>query len=199
MGYGSGMIGWLWPADGPDQEPVEIDFTPPYKRISFMAGLREALGLQDDAQWPPNDTLHTEEARLYFLRLVRKKALRGIAAWVIYMRKHAEMVVWCADPCSSHSWIVRAIDASLSLQIVSKSIGRLARTPCLSCGGAACFCSQCQEKKVECPPPQSTARLLDKLVGEYVESQCRHPTFLIDQPQIMSPLAKGCAPSDARV
>lgn len=46
---------------------------------------------------------------------------------------------------------------------------------------------------MECPPPQSTARLLDKLVGEYVESQCRHPTFLIDQPQIMSPLAKGCA------
>lgn len=47
---------------------------------------------------------------------------------------------------------------------------------------------------MECPPPQSTARLLDKLVGEYVESQCRHPTFLIDQPQIMSPLAKGCGP-----
>lgn len=47
---------------------------------------------------------------------------------------------------------------------------------------------------MECPPPQSVARLLDKLVGEFVESQCQHPTFLIDQPQIMSPLAKGCAP-----
>ena len=45
---------------------------------------------------------------------------------------------------------------------------------------------------MECPPPQSTARLLDKLVGEFLESQCLHPTFLIDQPQIMSPLAKGC-------
>ena len=44
---------------------------------------------------------------------------------------------------------------------------------------------------MECPPPQSTARLLDKLVGEFLESQCLHPTFLIDQPQIMSPLAKG--------
>jgi hypothetical protein len=63
--------------DGPDQKPVEIDFTPPYKRIPFMAGLREVLGLQNDAQWPPNDTLHTEEARLYFLRLVRNKALHG--------------------------------------------------------------------------------------------------------------------------
>jgi lysyl-tRNA synthetase class 2 len=52
---------------------------------------------------------------------------------------------------------------------------------------------QCEEKKVDCPPPQSTARLLDKLVGEYLESKCLNPAFLIDQPQIMSPLAKGCA------
>lgn len=58
---------------------------------------------------------------------------------------------------------------------------------------ALIFSLQCNERKVECRPPQSTARLLDKLVGEYVESQCLHPTFLIDQPQIMSPLAKGCA------
>ena len=42
-----------------------------------------------------------------------------------------------------------------------------------------------------CPPPQSTARLLDKLVGEYLESKCLSPAFLIDQPQIISPLAKG--------
>lgn len=52
---------------------------------------------------------------------------------------------------------------------------------------------QCETKRVECPPPQSTARLLDKLVGEYLESRCLNPAFLIDQPQIMSPLAKGCA------
>ncbi len=51
---------------------------------------------------------------------------------------------------------------------------------------------QCEAKRVECPPPQSTARLLDKLVGEYLESRCLNPAFLIDQPQIMSPLAKGC-------
>ena len=48
---------------------------------------------------------------------------------------------------------------------------------------------------MDCPPPQSTARLLDKLVGEYLESRCLSPAFLIDQPQIMSPLAKGCVPS----
>lgn len=43
---------------------------------------------------------------------------------------------------------------------------------------------------MKCPPPLTTDRLLDKLVGEYVEPQCVSPTFLIDHPQIMSPLAK---------
>ena len=51
---------------------MEIDFTPPWPRISYMAGLREAMGLQEDALWPPNTALHTEEARAYFLRLVRR-------------------------------------------------------------------------------------------------------------------------------
>ena len=52
---------------------------------------------------------------------------------------------------------------------------------------------QCEERGVACPPPQSTARLLDKLVGEFLESRCLNPAFLTDQPQIMSPLAKWCA------
>ena len=33
-------------------------------------------------------------------------------------------------------------------------------------------------------------RLIDKLVGEYLETGCKDPTFIIDHPQIMSPLAK---------
>lgn len=37
---------------------------------------------------------------------------------------------------------------------------------------------------------QTTARLLDKLVGEYLESQLIDPGFICDHPQIMSPLAK---------
>jgi len=48
----------------------------------------------------------------------------------------------------------------------------------------------CKTKGVKCPPPLTTARLLDKLVGEFVEPSCVDPTFLIDHPQIMSPLAK---------
>ena len=45
-------------------------------------------------------------------------------------------------------------------------------------------------KDVECPPPRTTARLLDKLVGEFLEVTCINPTFICDHPQIMSPLAK---------
>jgi len=32
--------------------------------------------------------------------------------------------------------------------------------------------------------------LIDKLVGEFLESQCISPCFITDTPQIMSPLAK---------
>lgn len=45
-------------------------------------------------------------------------------------------------------------------------------------------------KGVECAAPRTTARLLDKLVGEFLESQCISPTFIINHPQIMSPLSK---------
>lgn len=52
------------------------------------------------------------------------------------------------------------------------------------------FDNLCKEKGVECSNPRTTARLIDKLVGEYLESQCKNPTFIIDTPSIMSPLAK---------
>ena len=52
---------------------------------------------------------------------------------------------------------------------------------------------QCAKHGVECAPPQTVARLLDNLTGEFLESQCTNPTFIIDHPQIMSPLAKWCA------
>ncbi|XP_046676604.1 lysine--tRNA ligase-like isoform X2 [Homalodisca vitripennis] len=48
----------------------------------------------------------------------------------------------------------------------------------------------CEKHQVECPPPRTSARLLDKLVGEFLEEQCVNPTFICDHPQVMSPLAK---------
>ncbi|KAL1986006.1 hypothetical protein VTN96DRAFT_7141 [Rasamsonia emersonii] len=43
---------------------------------------------------------------------------------------------------------------------------------------------------VECPPPLTNARMLDKLVGEFIEETCINPTFITGHPQMMSPLAK---------
>merc|ERR1712154_467521 len=43
---------------------------------------------------------------------------------------------------------------------------------------------------LECAPPLTTARLLDTLVGEFLEDNIVHPTFITEHPQIMSPLAK---------
>lgn len=44
--------------------------------------------------------------------------------------------------------------------------------------------------KVDCPPPLTNARMIDKLVGEFIEETCISPTFIIGHPQMMSPLAK---------
>jgi len=48
----------------------------------------------------------------------------------------------------------------------------------------------CVKNNVECAPPRTTARLLDKLVGDFIEEKCINPTFIMEHPQIMSPLAK---------
>lgn len=48
----------------------------------------------------------------------------------------------------------------------------------------------CDLHKVECPPPRTSARLLDKLVGEFIEETCINPTFIMNHPVVMSPLAK---------
>jgi lysyl-tRNA synthetase class 2 len=47
-----------------------------------------------------------------------------------------------------------------------------------------------EKVKIECSPPQTNARMLDKLVGEYIEEKCINPTFITGHPQMMSPLAK---------
>lgn len=48
----------------------------------------------------------------------------------------------------------------------------------------------CKKMNVDCSPPQTNARLLDKLVGEFIEETCVNPTFITGHPQMMSPLAK---------
>ena len=94
----------------PGMPEVEIDFTPPFKRISMMDGLNEAM----------NTTLPSLD-----------------------------------DP---------DLDAKLMKLM--------------------------EEHQLECTPPHTTARLLDTFVGEFLEDNIIHPTFVTDQPEIMSPLAK---------
>lgn len=47
------------------------------------------------------------------------------------------------------------------------------------------------ERGVDCSAPRTTTRLLDKLVGEFLEPKCLSPAFIMNHPQLMSPLAKG--------
>ena len=47
-----------------------------------------------------------------------------------------------------------------------------------------------KKMNIDCTPPQTNARMLDKLVGEFLEQKCINPTFITGHPQMMSPLAK---------
>ncbi|XP_024891469.1 lysine--tRNA ligase isoform X2 [Temnothorax curvispinosus] len=99
--------------DGPEGKAYEIDFKPPFKRISMMKKLEEVL----QVKLPEADQLNTPVANKFL-----------------------------SDLCEKH--------------------------------------------EIECPPPRTSARLLDKLVGEFIEETCINPTYIIDHPQVMSPLAK---------
>jgi len=46
----------------------------------------------------------------------------------------------------------------------------------------------CVKHNVECAAPRTSARLLDKLVGEFLEETCINPTFITEHPQVI----KGC-------
>jgi lysyl-tRNA synthetase class 2 len=48
----------------------------------------------------------------------------------------------------------------------------------------------CTTLHVECGAPRTTARLIDKLVSHFIEPDCQNPTFIMNQPLVMSPLAK---------
>ncbi|KAJ1986312.1 lysyl-tRNA synthetase [Coemansia spiralis] len=49
----------------------------------------------------------------------------------------------------------------------------------------------CIKHNVDCSAPRTNARLLDKLVGDFIEVQATEkPLFIVNHPQMMSPLAK---------
>ncbi|KAI9482007.1 lysyl-tRNA synthetase [Coemansia sp. RSA 989] len=117
----SGMVKYLFGTykveyhkNGPEEPPLVIDFTPPFRRISMIEGLEQALGVK----FPPAVELHTAETNQFL-----------------------------SDLCAKH--------------------------------------------EIDCSAPRTNARLLDKLVGEFIEVQAmEQPLFITDHPQMMSPLAK---------
>ena len=48
----------------------------------------------------------------------------------------------------------------------------------------------CAEHDIVCSAPRTVARLIDKLVGHFLEETCINPTFITEHPELMSPLAK---------
>merc|ERR1711988_1593833 len=97
--------------DGPEGEPIEIDFTPPWPRISLV-----------------------EE-----------------------VEKQAKVK------------IPRDFESPEAMKILDDLVTKLT---------------------LDCPPPRSAARLIDKLCGHFIEDNITNPTFITEHPQIMSPLAK---------
>lgn len=47
-----------------------------------------------------------------------------------------------------------------------------------------------KEHQIECANPRTVARLVDKLVGHFLEDNIINPTFITEHPEMMSPLAK---------
>ncbi|KAG2226993.1 hypothetical protein INT45_006400 [Circinella minor] len=99
--------------EGPEGPTMDLDFTPPFRRVDMIGTLEEKLNVK----FPPSEELHTDETNKFLSDL-------------------------------------------------------------------------CTKNGVECSAPRTNARMLDKLVGEYIEVDCISPTFIMRHPMMMSPLAK---------
>ncbi|KAI8987354.1 lysyl-tRNA synthetase [Mycotypha africana] len=98
---------------GPEGPAMDIDFSPPFKRVDMIQTLEEKLNVK----FPPGDELHTEATNKFLSDLLIKQG-------------------------------------------------------------------------IDCAEPRTNARMLDKLVGEFLEVDCISPTFITGHPMMMSPLAK---------
>lgn len=116
--------------DGPEGQAHEIDFTPPFKRLSMTHDLEKIMGVK----FPPTDSYNSDGKN------VLKASL--LFSWHFFLA---------------------SISLLLYRQICVHFIFPETRK---------FFDNLCAEKGVECPPPRTTARLLDK-VCEYRLSMCR--------------------------
>lgn len=111
--YVTGGYKVAYHANGPEEPAMELDFTPPFRRINMIEELENKLNVK----FPSPATFATDEGKQFL-----------------------------SDLCTKHN--------------------------------------------VDCSAPRTSARMLDKLVGEFIEVQCINPSFIVGHPQIMSPLAK---------
>ena len=73
---------------------------------------------------------------------------------------------------------------------LEKCLGETIPTPYESEETRSFLEEQCGKHEITCGAPRTNARLLDKLVGHFLETQCVQPTFIINHPIMISPLAK---------
>ncbi|PIA47702.1 hypothetical protein AQUCO_01400358v1 [Aquilegia coerulea] len=134
-------------ANGLDNDPIEIDFTPPFRYVMFsrlICHFFATLGL------------------IYF-------------AEVNYCL--IDMVCCCYRRIEMIEELERMADLNIPKDLSSEETRNY-------------LLDACTRFDVKCPLPQTTTRLLDKLVGHFLEETCVNPTFIINHPEIMSPLAK---------
>ena len=48
----------------------------------------------------------------------------------------------------------------------------------------------CKDKSISVSEPITLPRIIDTLIGHYIEPQCIQPTFIMNHPVAMSPLSK---------
>ena len=73
-------------------QAVEIDFTPPFRRISMVSGLEEALNVKLPAD------LDSEEARLFLVELVSQLCWSAACKLDVTSSKHIALVWWWVSP-----------------------------------------------------------------------------------------------------
>lgn len=73
---------------------------------------------------------------------------------------------------------------------VEKGLGKSIPRPLNGDEANAFLAAECKALGLQVAPPLTTARLLDKLGEHFVEPLCDQPTFVMDHPALMSPLAK---------
>lgn len=134
----------------------------------MVSGLEEALGVKLP------QPLEGEEARLFLIDLCAKHNVQCPPPQTTGAFGH-----FCLS--STRFWAAAAHPADPA------GCSCMLSAPQLGCRGSIrIYLFELFKSICRCPP----GRLLDKLVGEFLESQCVNPAFICDHPQLMSPLAK---------